>query len=82
MDFSTLLERLTAFYHDYTLLAIGLSVAVLIWAFLKPKEALKGFLFLCFIAAVFYVLSLMREGTGASISTKEKMMHRTEKALE
>lgn len=82
MYFTTLLERLTAFYYHYPLLSLGLGVAVLIWAYLKPKQAMKGLLFLGFVAIVFYVLSLMQEGTGASISSKEKMIHRTEKALE
>ncbi len=82
MNFSELAQRAIDFYHDYTLVSIGLGIIVLIWAFMKPKQAFKGLLFLGFIAAVFYVLSLMGEGTESSRNLKEGMIHRTEKALE
>ena len=42
MNFSELAQRAIDFYHDYTLVSIGLGIIVLIWAFMKPKQAFKG----------------------------------------
>jgi len=81
MNISSIQQNFFEFYHNYPVIVIGLGVLILLWIYLRPKQALKGGLFLCFVAVVFYVLSLMSEGTGSSLSAKEKMMHKTEKAL-
>jgi len=81
MDFTSLWDSALDFYHDYTLLTIGLGVVVLIWAWRKPKQATKTFLFIGFVAVVFYVLGQIREGTGSGLSQKETMIHKTERAL-
>jgi len=81
MNLGNLLENALEFYHDYPLIVIGLGVLTLIWAYLRPKQLLKGGLFLCFVIAMLYVLSLIDKGTGSSLSVKEKMMHKTERAL-
>jgi len=82
MNFSNMVQQLVDIYHDYTLLSIGVGVAIVIWAFMKPKQAFKGLLFLGFIAVVFYILSLMGEGADSSRHLKEGMIHRTEEAME
>jgi len=81
MDFDSLWENILDFYHDYTLIAIGLGVVLLLWAWFKPKQATKAILFAAFVAAVFYVLGQIREGTGSGLSQKETMIHKTERAL-
>jgi len=80
MSISDLLQNITDLYYDYPILVIAVGIVILIWAYKKPKQASKGFLFLCFVALVFYVLSLMGEGTGSSINMKDQMMRKTEKA--
>ena len=82
MDFSEILDTVVGYYHDYPLIVAGVAIALLVWAYMKPKQAFKGLLFVAFVAVVFYMVSYMREGTGSSISVKEKMIHKTEKALE
>jgi len=81
MDPHSLLNRLIDFYHAYPIIVIGLGVLILIWAYLRPKQVLRGGLFLCFVIAVFYLVSLMGAGTDSSLSTKKQMMNKTEKAL-
>jgi len=81
MNVSSIQQNLVELYYNYPVIVIGLGILILIWVYLRPKQALKGGLFLCFVVAVFYLVSLMTEGTGSSLSAKEKMMHKTEKAL-
>ncbi len=82
MNFSELWQSAVDFYHAYPLLIAGIGIVVLVWAWKKPKQATKGFLFLAFIALVFYVLSLLGEGTDSSTRMKDSMMRKTEQALE
>lgn len=81
MDLDSLLNKLVVLYHDYPIIVIGLGLLLLIWAYLRPKQVFKGGLFLCFVVAVFYLVSMMGDGTDSSLSTKKQMMHKTEKAL-
>lgn len=81
MSFSHIIELVTDYARSYPLLAAAAGVAALIYIYFKPKQALKFGLFLAFVAAVFYILSYIREGTGSGMAQKESMLYKTERAL-
>ena len=75
MNFSHIMELVVDYARSYPLLAAAVGVALLLYTYFKPKQALKLALFIGFVAAVFYVLSYIREGTGSGMKQKESMMY-------
>ncbi|NIQ95860.1 MAG: hypothetical protein GWO11_01630, partial [Desulfuromonadales bacterium] len=76
MDFDSIMARAIDLYHSYTPFAIILLIVVVLLTIFKTKTMFRFYLFVLFMAAVFYVLSYVAESvfTGAesrkSLSTK------------
>ncbi|MDJ0622117.1 MAG: hypothetical protein QNJ17_04070 [Desulfocapsaceae bacterium] len=80
LDFNNYWSLVYNFLATHQLLAIGIAIAVLIFAYKKPVEAVKFFGFCAFLVAILYIMSLLTESGSHGVSDKKEMS--TESRLE
>lgn len=80
MDFDSLVTAFNEFYQTYTIVVVVLAIGLVIWAYRNPKESFKFFLFLLFMAAVLFAISLFSDTVNIGASSKQQMIHKTEQA--
>ena len=61
MNFTTLADYVLSFSSRYPYAVAAIAVILLFIVYRKPKESFKFVVFLLFMAAVFYALSLFRD---------------------
>ncbi|HKI51488.1 MAG TPA: hypothetical protein VJ995_05395 [Geothermobacteraceae bacterium] len=80
MNFDSLSSAFYEFYQSYTIVVVVLAIGLVIWAYRNPKESLKFFLFLLFMAAVLFAISLFSDTVNIGSGSKRQMIHKTEQA--
>lgn len=67
-------DSLVGFFHSHTLLAVGILVALGVFAYLKPKAMFKLMAVVLVIGAIGYVTSFLLDLTSTGVKDKDKLM--------
>ena len=73
IDFDRYWSLTYNFLTTHELLAVGIAIAVLIFCYKKPVEAVKFFGFCALFIAVLYIMSLLTESGSHGVLDKKEM---------
>lgn len=76
MDLDNLFRLVNNFYYTHTYAAIAIIAAIVIIAFLRPKQTIKTVLFLLAVIAIGYILYLVGGAVWSGFSNKSQMLNR------
>jgi hypothetical protein len=82
MNFDSLLNSAFNLVHQYSILAAATGVLLLFIAWKNPKATFKFVIFLLFLSAFFYAVSLFSGVTSLGSKNKDQMINQTGKQLE
>jgi len=77
MDFDNLVNQVSNFYQQYTIVVVVLALGLLIMIYRNPKESFKFLVFLFFLAAVIYAIGLFGDTVTTGVGSKQQMIHKT-----
>jgi RsiW-degrading membrane proteinase PrsW (M82 family) len=77
MDFDNLVNQVSNFYQQYTIVVVVLAVGLLIMIYRNPKESFKFLVFLLFLGAVIYAIGLFGDTVTTGVGSKQQMIHKT-----
>jgi len=81
MELDQIMTRLSDFFHDYPLLAGAVVVGLLYSLYRSPKETFKFLAVLAVLAVAGYFVLQFTSTTSTSVSGKDALIHKTERAL-
>lgn len=82
MEFDSLLAQVSDFFSQYPYVLAIIAVILLYLAYRKPKESFKFIIFLLFLAAVFYGLSLLHETLTTGSKGADGMVNKSRKLID
>lgn len=82
MNIDNLLETLLGIFHQYSLLVTFVGVIVLFIVYKNPKASFKFGIFLLFMAAAFYAVSLFSNVFETGSRNKDQMINKTRKLVD
>ena len=79
MDFSGLVNGIVSFAQSNTIITIVIAFGLLIFLYRRPKLFLGILFFVCFMAALFYMIATM---AGSGSEHKRKLIGEEEKQFD
>ena len=82
MDFQPLLDWCFNFYAQYPIFCYVLAGVLLLLALWKPVKVIKTALLVLVLIVILYICITIVNSMMGGMQSKEKAVHRTEKAIE